>query len=52
MTLTNDGKWKAQIENTVKSVLIVQTISCAPSPLSPAGGGPVNPEMEMKPLES
>lgn len=42
---------KVRMENTVKNVLMVQTISSAVSPLSPAGGGPVNPEMEMKPLE-
>lgn len=43
------------MENIVNNLLTVQTISSptssAPSPLSPAGEGPVNPEMEMKPLE-
>lgn len=28
--------------------LIVQTFPFAPFPLGPGGGGPVNPEMEMK----
>lgn len=35
----------------LENMLMTQTISSALSPLSSAGGGSVNPEMEMKPLE-